>query len=122
MTVLRRKLLLKAFKLVDLLIIAFSFALATLATHYPIDTITFVQLLSMRVKLQNFILFLAFLFVWHNNFSFFGLYHSRRLSTQWAEVGAMLVFFMYGLLVSFEKLRIMQIPKTRVVRTGIARS
>lgn len=36
--------------------------------------------------------------------------------------GAMLVFFMYGLMVTFEKLRIMQLPKTRVDRPGMARS
>ncbi len=83
---LRRQILLKAFKLFDLLIMVFSFALATSAVSYRIGTVSFVQFLSMRVKVHNFALFLGFLFVWHLIFSLFGLYQSRRLSSRWAEV------------------------------------
>jgi exopolysaccharide biosynthesis polyprenyl glycosylphosphotransferase len=82
---LRRQILLKAFKLFDLLIMAFSFALATSVVYYRFDTISFEQFLSMRIKVRNFALFLGFVVVWHILFSLLGLYHSRRLSTRWSE-------------------------------------
>ena len=86
MTSLRREILLKAFKASDLLIMACSFLLATWAAFYRIETISFDEFLAMRVKIQNFTLFLGFLLIWHIIFSLFRLYHSRRLSTQWGEV------------------------------------
>jgi FlaA1/EpsC-like NDP-sugar epimerase len=82
----RRKILRKAFKLFDLLIMACSFLLAAWAVYYQIDHITFGQFLSIRVKALNFGLFLGFLLAWHAMFSFFGLYRSKRFSTRWAEV------------------------------------
>lgn len=65
---------------------ACSFVLATWASFYCIETISFDESLAMRVKVQNFAIFLGFLLIWHGIFSLFGLYHSRRLSTQWAEI------------------------------------
>ncbi len=81
-----RRILLNGFKLFDLLIMAFSFALATSAVYYRIDAVSFLQFLSMRVKVQNFVMFVGFLLVWHIIFSLFDLYHSRRLSTRWGEI------------------------------------
>jgi len=65
---------------------ACSFFLATWAGFYRIKTISLDQFLAMRVKVQNFALFLGFLLIWHITFSLFRLYHSRRLSTQWGEI------------------------------------
>ena len=79
---LRRKALLEAFKLVDLLIFVFSFALATLVLYYRFDITSFEQFLSMRIKVRNFALFIGFVIVWHIVFSLSGLYHSKRLSTR----------------------------------------
>lgn len=86
MTSLRRQILLKTFKLSDLLIMACSFVLATWAAFYRIETISFDEFLVMRVKVENFALFLGFLLLWHSIFSLFRLYQSRRLSTHWSEV------------------------------------
>ena len=86
MTSLRRQILLKTFKLSDLLIMACSFVLASWAAFCRIETISFDEFLAMRVKVQNLALFLGFLLVWHIIFSLFRLYHSRRLSTQWSEI------------------------------------
>lgn len=85
MVPLRRKILLRAFKLFDLLVLVFSFALATLAVYHQTGMVSLLQFLSMRVKVQNFVVFLGCLLVWHIIFSLFGLYRSRRLSTRWAE-------------------------------------
>jgi hypothetical protein len=86
MVPLRRKILRKAFKLLDLLIMACSFFLAAWAVYYQVDDTSLRQFLSIRVKALNFGLFLGFLLVWRAMFSFFGLYHSRRFSTRWAEI------------------------------------
>jgi exopolysaccharide biosynthesis polyprenyl glycosylphosphotransferase len=63
----------------------FSFALATVASYYQTGTVSFSDFLSMRIKIQNFALFLGFLTAWHIIFSLFGLYHSRRFSTRLNE-------------------------------------
>lgn len=86
MAPLRRKVLHKTFKLFDLLVMVFSFALATGVVYYQIGIASLVQLLSMRIKVQNFALFLGFLLLWHITFSLSGLYRSRRFSTRWAEI------------------------------------
>ena len=65
MTPLRREILLKTFKLSDLLIMACSFAMATWAAFYRIETISFDEFLAMRVKVENFAIFLGFLLLWH---------------------------------------------------------
>jgi exopolysaccharide biosynthesis polyprenyl glycosylphosphotransferase len=77
--------MLEASKLFDLGVMVFSYALASSAVYYKNGTLSLVQFLSMRVKVQNFACFLGLLLVWHLIFSFCGLYGSRRLSTRWAE-------------------------------------
>ena len=75
---LRRQILLRAFKYLDLLLMTFSFVVGASAVFYQMGTVSFVEFLSMRIKVQNFILFIGFLALWHAIFSVFGLYHSRR--------------------------------------------
>ncbi len=82
----RRKLLFNAFKLSDVLVMAFSFALATVAVHSHFDSGTLSAFLQMRIKVGNFVFFLGFLLAWHVIFSLFGLYYSRRFSSRGREV------------------------------------
>ena len=49
-------------------------------------TVSLSEFLSMRIKVENFVLFGGFLLVWHIVFSSFGVYSSKRLSARWAEV------------------------------------
>jgi exopolysaccharide biosynthesis polyprenyl glycosylphosphotransferase len=86
MTALRRRILLQAAKLFDLAVMIFSFGLATLLVAYETPTTSLAEFLSMRVKVQNFVLFALFLLAWHLVFSSFGLYDSKRFSPHWAEV------------------------------------
>ena len=86
MIALRRKILLKAFKLFDLLVMVLCFVMAAAVVAYGIDAISFEQFLEMRIKVQNFAIFLGFLLIWHVLFSLFGLYHSRRLSSRRDEI------------------------------------
>lgn len=76
----RRRILLNLFELLDLGLMAFSFAVATLPDLPDSDLASFTQFFSMRVKVVNFVLFALLLLVWHIIFASFGLYRSKRLS------------------------------------------
>ncbi len=82
----RRKILLKFFKLFDLAGMMFAFLLGAAVESYEMGPVSLADFLSMRIKVQNFVVFFGFLFVWHAIFSSFGLYQSRRLSSQWKEI------------------------------------
>jgi exopolysaccharide biosynthesis polyprenyl glycosylphosphotransferase len=86
----RRQILLKAFELFDLLILAFAFVLAASIVSYQMTNVSVGDFLAMRIKVQNFLLLLGFFLVWHMIFSSFGLYHSRRLSSRWHETFAVI--------------------------------
>lgn len=86
MTSFRRQFLVKLFTLSDLAIMAGSFALAGLSESYLGAHVSFTSFLSMRIKLQNTIVFLAVIAVWHGVFSALGLYQSKRLEARRNEV------------------------------------
>jgi exopolysaccharide biosynthesis polyprenyl glycosylphosphotransferase len=86
MTRLRRQLLLKVFTLSDLAIMTVSFALASLVESRLTAHTSFGEFLSMRIKLQNIVLFLGLLAIWHGVFSAVGLYQSKRLEARRNEV------------------------------------
>ena len=76
----RRQVLIKFFKLFDLLVMALTFALTIFIAYYQIGSISFIEFFSMRFKVQNFVLFLGFLYAWYQIFFLCGLYNSRRIS------------------------------------------
>ncbi len=78
----RRKILLKALKLFDLAALAGYFLFATWVTSQEMKGVSFERVLAMRIKASNLLICVAFLLVWHGLFSFFKLYHSRRLTTR----------------------------------------
>ncbi len=77
----RRKILLDALKLFDLAALVGYFLFATWVTSHEMKGVTFGQVLSMRIKVSNLMIFLVFLLAWHGLFVFFKLYHSRRLTS-----------------------------------------
>jgi len=77
-----RRILLTTFKLIDLLAIAISFAIATIAAHHQLRTVSFDDFLAMRITVQNFAIFLVLFLVWHFIFVFSGLYNSTRLTSR----------------------------------------
>lgn len=84
---LRRRILLNAFKLLDILIMVVAFSVATWVSYNQNgNTVSFAQFIDMRVKVQNFALFLGLMAAWHLTFMLLGLYNSRRLSSRWTEV------------------------------------
>lgn len=86
MIYLRREILLKAFKLFDLAAMTCIFLLAAALDTYETSPIPFRQILSLRISIQNVLLFSGFLFLWGAIFSSLKLYHSRRLSPQREEI------------------------------------
>lgn len=82
----RRQVLLGAFRLVDLTIMAFSYLLALWVCSRPSGTLSFEQFLSLQISIKDISFFLCFLLVWRILFSFCGLYQSRRISNLKREV------------------------------------
>src|SRR5207248_2450784 len=78
-----RKIFSTGFKLFDLLLMMFSFAVATLPLYHRVGKLSLAEFFEMRVKLGNLILFISFAVIWHILFSVFGLYGSRRLNDRW---------------------------------------
>jgi exopolysaccharide biosynthesis polyprenyl glycosylphosphotransferase len=77
----RRKLLLDSLKLFDLVLMLASFAFSVLVISSGLHFGSFQDLLAMRIKLSNFVIFLCFMITWHIIFSLFQLYQSKRLSS-----------------------------------------
>ena len=86
MSTMRRTILLNGLKLFDLIVMVGSFLLASRLLVRESGAITFSQLLSVRVKIGNFLLFFALLLLWHIVLSAFGLYDSRRMSGRKADI------------------------------------
>ena len=82
----RRQILLNAFKLFDMGIMAAAFGAATVPVLRESHSVAFADFFAMRVKVGNFLIFFGLLVAWHLLFSTFGLYASRRLSGRWAEI------------------------------------
>jgi len=81
----RRQVLLNSMKLFDLAVMMFAFGLATVVVSQRAQ-ISLAEFLELRVKIQNFITFSVLLVVWHQIFSIFGMYASRRLAGRWEEL------------------------------------
>jgi exopolysaccharide biosynthesis polyprenyl glycosylphosphotransferase len=81
-----RSLLLNALKLFDLGLMILSFMVAVLIVLHHSRTVSVMEFFSMRVKIQNLVIFLLFIFVWHVIFSLSELYASRRLSNRRDEI------------------------------------
>jgi exopolysaccharide biosynthesis polyprenyl glycosylphosphotransferase len=82
----RRQILLNVFKLWDIGLMLLAFFVATVAVLAKSHTMTLSEFFSMRVKIENFLIFSLFLLAWHFLFKGFGLYDSRRLANKRSEV------------------------------------
>jgi len=80
------RLLLSAFRLFDLGVVALSFGFAMLLVGSEAQTVSLREFLSLKIKLGNFIIFAAMLVIWHLLFSLCGLYESKRLATLSSEI------------------------------------
>ena len=85
MGTIRRKLLLNLLKLFDLALMVMAFGFATLVVSHA-SLASLEEVLAIRVKIQNFVIFSGLLFCWHMIFSMCGMYASHRLSSRRDEV------------------------------------
>jgi exopolysaccharide biosynthesis polyprenyl glycosylphosphotransferase len=95
----RRRILLKALMLFDLLVLVLSFALAAIPVSRLTGKVSFLSFLSMRIKVQNILVILVLMLVWHSVLSMFGLYESKRLADRWSEEKDVLKAISLGTLV-----------------------
>jgi exopolysaccharide biosynthesis polyprenyl glycosylphosphotransferase len=86
MSNIRRRILLNAFKLFDMVLMVAAFVAAAELLVRESHSVTFAEFMAMRVSVGNFLIFTGLLVMWHLLFSGFGLYASRRLSRRSAEV------------------------------------
>lgn len=77
----RRNLLLNALKLFDLGLLTLAYALATVLIVSADRGPSLAEFLHLRVKVENFAIFLGLMLAWHLIFFFCGMYRSKRLST-----------------------------------------
>ena len=78
----RRKVALIALKLGDVLVMVIAFIIGAVMVSYATSSFSFSAFVSMRIKVNNVIIFLVWVSVWHLIFSSYGLYHSRRISSR----------------------------------------
>jgi exopolysaccharide biosynthesis polyprenyl glycosylphosphotransferase len=81
----RRYILLSLLKVFDLALLVGSFIAAAVPSLSEVGATSLTDFLSMRMSVRNFVLFSGLLLLWHSLFSFFGLYKSKRFSSQRRE-------------------------------------
>jgi exopolysaccharide biosynthesis polyprenyl glycosylphosphotransferase len=86
----KRAVLLTALKLLDLSAVVVCYAAASLAVAPERELMSVEEILAMRIRLVNIVLFAAFLLVWYVVFRAFGVYRSSRLTSRWSEVSGIL--------------------------------
>jgi len=94
----RRELLINGCKLFDLGLMVAAFMLASLVRLHQSHTVTMAEFFSMRVKIQNFLIFALLMLVWHLIFRAFGLYASHRTSQRNRELGEVVAATFVGTL------------------------
>ena len=82
----RRRLLLQALKIFDLLMLTAVSLLAAAPASQAEGKVSFERFLTIRVKLENLLLFVGLLCVWHILFLALGMYQSQRLASREEEL------------------------------------
>ena len=86
MGTIRREILISAFKLFDVVLLVLSFGVATAPILARLGTRSFQDFLSIKVKLENFVVFFVLLWIWHLLFTMLRLYDSKRLTGRRQEL------------------------------------
>jgi exopolysaccharide biosynthesis polyprenyl glycosylphosphotransferase len=81
----KRLLWLNSLKMFDIASLIVSFVSATILSAVRAGNPSIVEVFSVKVKLWNFVIFVALLAFWHLVFKMCGLYRSKRLSTTQVE-------------------------------------
>jgi exopolysaccharide biosynthesis polyprenyl glycosylphosphotransferase len=81
----RRQFLLNTMKLFDQSAMVMAFAVSAAVVSTQASRISFTEFFSLRIKIQNFIIFLILMLIWHQIFKMFRMYASRRFDRRWDE-------------------------------------
>ncbi|MDY6970916.1 MAG: sugar transferase [Thermodesulfobacteriota bacterium] len=98
---LRRQILLNAFKLFDILIVAFALLMAAFLNSGRISAMPIGEFISISVEIRTVLSFLFFALAWRVICSLLMLYRSRRLDGRWNEVTTVLGATSLGTVVLF---------------------
>lgn len=71
-------------KLFDLCAMVMAFAVST-AVVSQAARISLTEFFELRIKIQNFLIFIVLMLIWHQIFSMFRMYASRRFDSRWDE-------------------------------------
>jgi exopolysaccharide biosynthesis polyprenyl glycosylphosphotransferase len=80
-----RRTLTKFTRFFDLLLLVASFGVAALPMARAQGLMSFSEFLSLKIKVQNFLVFFVLLWIWGSIFSMLGLYNSKRMAGRKAE-------------------------------------
>ena len=80
-----RRTLTKFTRFLDLLLLVASFGVAALPMARAQGLMSFSEFLSLKIKVQNFVVFFVLLWIWNSIFSMLGLYNSKRMAGRKAE-------------------------------------
>jgi len=78
--------MLAIYEVADLLLMVAAFGLTVWVVAFNANGASLVRILSVRLKIINFVLFLGFLILWHLFFQWLGLYRSQRLRSLSTEL------------------------------------
>jgi exopolysaccharide biosynthesis polyprenyl glycosylphosphotransferase len=87
----QRKLLRNFLKLLDQAILFFCLILSTILVAEEADSLSLSQFFSLRLKIEDFLLFIVIGVIWYGVLHFFGVYYSRRLATWKNELTDILI-------------------------------
>ena len=85
MSIVTRQSLIKFLKIINLLILSFSLGLSSWVVYGQMGEISFSEILTARIKLQNVCIFTGYLLIWHFILRFFDFYDSRNISSRSEE-------------------------------------
>jgi exopolysaccharide biosynthesis polyprenyl glycosylphosphotransferase len=99
----RRQILVRALQPLDFLLMAFSFGAANAPLLFKEGLPSFGEFLSLKIKLQNALVFAVLIWLWRSVFSLLGLYDSKRRASRRAEAVDVLkaTSFCTAILISF---------------------
>jgi len=95
----RRQVLLNTFRLFDLTIVSFAYLFAVWICSRPVVTQSLEQLLSLKISIKDFFLFLFLLLFFHIIFNTLGLYRSLRVFSRKREAVYLLEAYVFGTLI-----------------------
>ncbi len=80
-----RRTLTNAIRVFDLLLLVASFGVAALPMAKAQGLMSFSEFLSLRIKVQNFVVFFVLLWIWNSIFMMLDLYNSKRMQARRSE-------------------------------------